>query len=178
MHRGTVRGAVLQQFLRAPRQTGAVAPSSRALARKLADLAFAASPRRVVEIGAGSGAVTRELALRAEATGAQLLAVELDGRLARRVGAATGLAVQAHAAHLPVARADVVVSGIPFASLHREDAHAILREAARVAPRLVLFQYSRRRLPLIERHFPDVRVEERVSWNLPPAYAIEARRER
>jgi phospholipid N-methyltransferase len=151
-----------------------VAPSSRALARRLADLTFRTRPRVVVEIGAGSGAVTRELAARAEATGARLLAVELERSLARRAG--HGLAVQAHAAWLPVARADVVVSGIPFASLPRASGHAILAEAARVAPRIVLFQYTNRRLELLEHHFPRVATRDRVRWNLPPAWAIEALR--
>ncbi|HEV8360163.1 MAG TPA: hypothetical protein VGR28_06885 [Candidatus Thermoplasmatota archaeon] len=163
---------MLRRFLVAPRRTGAVAPSSRALARRLADLAFRGDPRVVVEIGAGAGAVTRELAARAEASGARLLAVELDARLARRID--HGLAARAHAAWLPVQRADVVVSGIPFASLPRAEADAILREAARVAPRIVLFQYTRRRLALVEEHFPRVRRRERVAWNLPPALAIEA----
>lgn len=162
---------VLHRFLVAPRQTGAVAPSSRVLARKLADLAFKGDPRVVVEIGAGSGAITRELERRAAKSGAKLLAVELERSLARRLGPS---AVQAHAAWLPVERADVVVSGIPFASLGRQQGHAILREAARVAPRLVLFQYTTRRLDLIEDHFPHVRACERVRRNIPPAWAIEA----
>jgi phospholipid N-methyltransferase len=166
-----MRSSVFHRFLVAPRQTGAVAPSSRALARKLADLAFQGNPRVLVEIGAGSGAVTRELARRAAQTGARLVAVELERSLARRLGPS---AVQADAAHLPVRRADVVVSGIPFASLRSGHAEAILAEAARVAPRIVLFQYTRRRLDLIEHHFPRVRAQERVRWNIPPAFAIEA----
>lgn len=166
---------MLHRFLLAPRRTGAVAPSSRALARTLADLAFAPGPRTVVEIGAGTGAVTRELAARAAQTGADFLAVELSGSLARKANvAADGAAVQGHAAWLPVRRADVVVSGIPFASLRSWEAEAILAECARIAPRLVLFQYSNRRKALLARHFPELRAEERVAWNIPPAYAIEA----
>lgn len=163
---------MLSEFLAAPRRVGAVAASSRHLARRLADLAFARHPRTVVEIGAGSGAVTRELAARARQQGARFVAVELDARLARKAGSAH--TVQAHAAWLPVRRADVIVSGIPFASLHSEDAEDILREAARIAPRLVLFQYSRRRLRLITKHFPDVLAAHKVRWNIPPAFAIEA----
>lgn len=166
---------MLHRFLVAPRRTGAVAPSSRALARTLADLAFAPAPRTVVEIGSGSGAVTRELAARAAKTGARFVAVERDASLARRSErAARGRVARADAAWLPVSKADVIVSGVPFASLRRAEAEAILAEAARVAPRIVLFQYSSRRRALIERHFPLLRVEERVAWNLPPAYAVEA----
>jgi phospholipid N-methyltransferase len=163
---------VLRRFLVAPRKTGAVAPSSRALARTLAELAFEQRPRTVVEIGAGSGAVTRELAQRAADTGARFLAVELERSLARKHR--SGRIAQAHAGWLPVRRADVIVSGIPFASLRRAEADAILAEAARVAPRLVLFQYTRRRLGLIGAHYPVVEVRERVGWNIPPAFAIEA----
>lgn len=172
MRRG-MDGALLQQFLAAPRQTGTIAPSSRWLARALADAAFAEDPRVVVEVGAGTGAVTKELAKRAAATGADFVAVELDGKLARKVEG--GRTVQAHAAWLPVRRADVVVSGIPFASLRRHHAEDILAECARTAPRLVLFQYSTRRFDLITGHFPALRAVRRVRWNLPPAFVLEAR---
>jgi phospholipid N-methyltransferase len=126
----------------------------------------------VVEIGAGSGAVTRELTRLATREGADLLAVELEGRLARRIPG--GRAVQADARLLPVRRADVVVSGIPFASLRREEGAAILREAARVAPRIVLFQYTTRRLDLVEAHFPRLVSKAKVRRNLPPALVVEA----
>ena len=166
---------MLQQFLAAPRQTGAIAPSSRHLARALADCAFQDDPGVVVEIGAGTGAVTRELAARARRHGAHFVAVELEEKMARRVPG--GRIVQAHAAWLPVRKADVVVSGIPFASLRRTEAKAILAEAARVAPQLVLFQYSTRRFDLIGEHFARVRPAARVRWNLPPAHVLDARRD-
>jgi phospholipid N-methyltransferase len=167
-----LRPRVLRQFLAAPRQTGAVAPSSEALAQALADLAFRGAPRLVVEIGAGSGAVTRELRRRAAETGSRVVAVEVGERLA---GKHRGYGVRAHAAWLPVRSADVIVSGIPFASLRAPDADAILAEAARVAPRLVLFQYTRRRLPMIQVHFPEAGAMVRVPWNFPPAIAMETR---
>lgn len=170
---GQLHGAVLHRFVVAPRRTGAVAPSSRHLARALATTAFRGEPRTVVEIGAGSGAVTRELARLAAQRGATLVAVEVEGALARRIPG--GSAVQADARLLPVRRADVVVSGIPFASLRREEGHAILREAARVAPRIVLFQYTTRRLDLIEAHFPRLQTVAKVRRNLPPALVVEAR---
>ena len=165
---------MLPRIVVAPRRTGALAPSSRVLASRLADAAFRGDPRIVVEIGAGSGAVTRELERRAARTGARFVAVELDAALARRNGSAR--VVQADAAWLPVRRADVVVSGIPFASLPKAKAEAILHEAARVAPRIVLFQYTKRRFPLIGAHFPVASAPlSRVRWNLPPALVLDAR---
>ena len=52
----------LQQYLRSPKVVGAVAPSSPALARALAaPYAAHGRPARVLEVGAGTGAVTRHL---------------------------------------------------------------------------------------------------------------------
>lgn len=48
-------GYFVRQFLRAPRQTGAIAASSAALCRELVDLARTAEAETVVERGTGSG---------------------------------------------------------------------------------------------------------------------------
>ena len=59
--------------LRDPRRMGAVAPASRALARAIVSEVWRSQPGVVVEVGAGTGAITQELvttaaALDAEAT--------------------------------------------------------------------------------------------------------------
>lgn len=54
--------AFLKQFLRRPQSVGAVAPSSRHLARALcAPYEAATGPSRILEVGAGTGAITRHL---------------------------------------------------------------------------------------------------------------------
>jgi phosphatidylethanolamine/phosphatidyl-N-methylethanolamine N-methyltransferase len=57
-----IRESFLVEALRNPRSVGAIAPSSRALARSLtAPLRSGAGPLAVLEVGAGTGAVTRAI---------------------------------------------------------------------------------------------------------------------
>jgi phospholipid N-methyltransferase len=72
---------LLTHLLRSPSLTGAVAPSSQFLARAMADAARGAV--HIVELGAGTGAVTRALAR--QHPDATLTLVELQPALARRL---------------------------------------------------------------------------------------------
>ncbi|MCD2188686.1 class I SAM-dependent methyltransferase [Actinomycetospora soli] len=121
------------QFVRAPVATASVWPSSTALARTVADAALgpAGTRRRerpvVVELGAGSGAFTLELARRLEGRGRHL-AVELNPALAHHLAARlpTVEVVPADVAELPtllavrglpaVGGVDVVVSGLGWSA--------------------------------------------------------------
>lgn len=71
----------LSHLIRSPALTGAVAPSSQFLARAMADAAGGAG--HIVELGAGTGAVTRALAR--QHPDATLTLVELQPALARRL---------------------------------------------------------------------------------------------
>jgi len=72
---------LFSHLLKAPALTGAVVPSSQFLARAMADAAQGAA--RIVELGAGTGAVTRALARRHP--GVPLTLVELQPALARQL---------------------------------------------------------------------------------------------
>jgi phosphatidylethanolamine/phosphatidyl-N-methylethanolamine N-methyltransferase len=121
------------QFVRAPVATASVWPSSTALARTVADAALRPDgPRRpggpvVVELGAGSGAFTVELARRLAGRGRHL-AVELNPALAHHLAERlpTVEVVPADVAELPtllavrglpaVGGVDVVVSGLGWSA--------------------------------------------------------------
>lgn len=112
-------------MLKHPAQTGAIAPSSKALANKLA--ASATDADMVIELGAGTGAVTRSL-VRRKGLETPLIAVELQPRLAR--------ALQRNYPQIDVRNAPakevldvlleqapdntLLVSSLPFRSLPRE----------------------------------------------------------
>ncbi|MCG2658270.1 MAG: phospholipid methyltransferase, partial [Hydrogenophaga sp.] len=53
--------------LRNPRRVGAIAPASRALAQAVCDEALRGAPGVLIEVGAGTGALTRRLATAARA---------------------------------------------------------------------------------------------------------------
>ncbi|MGH3978806.1 MAG: class I SAM-dependent methyltransferase [Pseudonocardiaceae bacterium] len=115
--------------MRSPREVGTLLPSGRALARRLATVV----PRTrrdgrgpvIVEIGAGEGAVTAELAERV-GSGATLIAIERDPALADRLRArglradvvtADALTLRQVLAERGLDRADAIVSVLPWTLL-------------------------------------------------------------
>lgn len=173
------RVAFLRAFVSDPRSVGAILPTSRHAVRDMLDMADLSRAQRVVELGAGTGVYTGEILARL-APGAELLALETDPnlvRLLRERHADQRLRIECDSAenvarHLDGARADVIVSGLPFTSLGADLRQRILDRSEQVlAPHgvMLVLQYS----PLIRtelaRRFASVRL--RVSLlNVPPAF--------
>ena len=126
-----------KSFLERPMEVGSIIPSSRFLERRVARNAGLDQARIVVELGPGTGGTTQAL-LRSLRPDATLLAIEINPRLAKRVrerisdprlivhcGSAEDIpgALAAHALGAP----DAVISGIPFSTMPRPVALAILR---------------------------------------------------
>lgn len=143
--------ALLLHLLKTPTLTGAVAPSSRYLASAM--VRATGEVQHVVELGAGTGSVTKEL--RSRLPHASLVAVELQPGLAQKLrDKFSGLDVRQDHAHAvldglvypgPVA----VVSSLPFRSLPRDMGEATMisiEQFLRRVPgsRLVQFTYQPR----------------------------------
>jgi phosphatidylethanolamine/phosphatidyl-N-methylethanolamine N-methyltransferase len=144
----------LTHFRKSPQTVGAIAPSSRRLARAMVNgLSLEQDPGvHVVELGPGTGAVTGEIARRLPADAA-CLAIDVDPVFSARVGArwpqiasvcdrAERLVEIARARDLlPV---DHIVSGLPFASLPVSSARAIVEaivSSLRPGGTFTTFQY-------------------------------------
>jgi len=183
--------AMLGRFVRSPRTTGAVAPSSRALARAMvADLDLS-GPVRVVELGPGTGVFTREIAGRLGPT-ARCLAIDIDPgfveqlhRRCPRVDAVCGSAADlwAHATAAGFDRVDHIISGLPFASLPATVTSAVLDAIVAVLPpggTFTTFQYVHGYPSPLARAFRrdmSARLGRRptrhlVLRNVPPAYVL------
>lgn len=110
------------QLLRTPALTGALLPSSRHLAQAMARAA--GQVQHLVELGAGTGALTK--ALRRQLPQASLIAVEIQPLLAQQLRSTfAGLDVREEAAHavldqLAYASPAAVVSSLPFRSLPQD----------------------------------------------------------
>jgi phosphatidylethanolamine/phosphatidyl-N-methylethanolamine N-methyltransferase len=166
-------------FLRRPLSVASVVPSSRWLTRRVAQATVSGDTRVVVELGPGTGAVTRALldvlprdgrllALELEPDFAERLGDEPDPRLVVHQGNALDLECVVHDHRLT--RVDAVVSGIPFSTLGPEAGRRVLDVAWRVlAPggRFVAYQFR----PHVDRFAtplfgpPEVEFEPR---NVPP----------
>jgi phospholipid N-methyltransferase len=137
-------------LIKNPRAVGAIVPSSASLARRMVLGVDPAS--RVVELGPGTGVITREILARNGATGS-LLAVDVNRAFVEGLRRAwPGLdCVCASAEILPMLTAergwpavDHIVSGLPFASLPSATTLVILDgvdQVLRVGGTFTTFQY-------------------------------------
>lgn len=182
------RQAFLRAFLSAPQRIGSIAPSSSALAEMMVTHADLRPGQVVVELGAGTGPVTR--ALVAARPGEALLSLEPDAALAAhcREVAPGAEVVEAYAQDLPSllaarghARCDRIVSSLPFAGWPAQVQDAVFQGIlGALAPdgRMVTFTYlhspwlpaGRRARARLEEAFAEVRTSPVVWRNLPPAF--------
>lgn len=130
----------LSEYLRHFHHTGAIAPSSRWLAAALARYAGGGdAPRRVLEVGPGTGAVTRHIVARL-GRGDEFDLVELNERFAERMRqrfadepdfiavAARTRVMQGRVEELSPERPyDVIVSGLPLNNFSVDDVERILQ---------------------------------------------------
>ncbi len=183
--------SITREFLRRPRLTGAVAPSSATLAQAMTAGQDLEHADVVVELGSGTGAIT-EAIVRRLAPGTRLVAVELNPLFARRLadryrdsavevvhGSAEDLAT------LVPHPVDVIVSGLPWTVMPYERQCRTLDAVADVLSangRFSTFAYvhaawtppARRFAAELTARFSAVE-RSRIVWpNLPPAYVHRA----
>jgi phosphatidylethanolamine/phosphatidyl-N-methylethanolamine N-methyltransferase len=181
----------LGKFLRNPRNVGSVIPSSRALACAMARAVPVDPKAIVVELGPGTGALTRQV-LDVLAPGERFLAIDIDPEFCDKLRARwPGIDCECgSAADLPRmlnarqwAGVNHVLSGLPFASLPAAISRAIL---AAVGQSLVpggtfsTFQYVHAYAmpPAVKFRaqmadgFGPVRSRQLVVRNFPPAYVM------
>jgi phospholipid N-methyltransferase len=167
-------------FLRNPKEVGSVIPSSRFLTRRVLRFGEVAQARVIVELGSGTGVLTREI-LRHMPRAGKLVAIEInpqfvnhlrrqfrDPRLSIYDGSAEDL--ERALEKVEESRADLVVSGIPFSTMERGLGRRTLEAAQRVlgpTGRFVAYQFRSHVRRMAEPLFgpADVHPEFR---NVPP----------
>lgn len=172
-----------RQWLRNPRRTAAVAPSSAELAKAMLQ-ELPPKARRVIELGGGTGAVTAAL-LEAGIGGDGLLVVELNEELHAHLSArfprvrivegdASDLSHIA-ADYLAAGPADAVVSGLGLLSMPRELQRGVMAaafECMRADGRFIQFTYGPA-APVAEDVAAELGLQVRrgafVLRNVPPA---------
>lgn len=159
-----------RQFLRHPKQLGTVVQSGRTLAKRMAD--EVGESVRVVEFGAGTGPVTREILKRLPENG-HLTCFEINRELCRcleRIGDPRLHVVNDDAANCGryVEQPDCVVSGLPLTLFACKARETILAIAGR-SGRYIQLQYTPALSRDIRRYFSEVKLKF-VPLNLPPAF--------
>lgn len=165
-------------YLKAPRLVGAIAPSSAFLAKALCQHARGA--RHLIELGAGTGAITQYL--REEFPRATLVVVERDAPMAaalqRRFGKGIVVAdaIQARKdLFIDIPEQSVVVSSLPFRSFPETVAAPVitlLRDFLLESPKRRLVQYTYgQRVPFSSPHRALAwKRKELILRNVPPAW--------
>jgi len=178
-------------WLRGPHRVGAVAPSSPVLARAMVSAIDDDGSGLVVELGAGTGAITRVLVEHFPPE--RLLIIERDPHLVQRLqqqfprytvlAADAGDLVRTLQGHddIPVR---TVVSALPLLSLPTADRQTIVKAIADTIGRhgqLIQFTYGLG-APIPRRESLALRLlgqrKRYVLWNLPPAMVWEYRKQR
>lgn len=181
----------LGKFLRNPRNVGSVIPSSPALAREMARAVPVDPAAVVVELGPGTGALTRQV-IEVLAPGERFLAIDIDPEFCANLrGRWPAIDVECgSAADMPAMLAarqwsgvNHVLSGLPFASLPAAISRSILGAVSQAlvsGGTFTTFQYVhayatppaakfRQQMdagfgPMVSRHL--------VVRNFPPAYVL------
>jgi phosphatidylethanolamine/phosphatidyl-N-methylethanolamine N-methyltransferase len=137
-------------WLRSPRSTGALVPSSKSLATALVNALPDDDYDRVIELGTGEGSVTRQLVARFG--GQRVVGIELDSRLAllARAQAPEATIIVGDACRLsrllqrgPAAGKTAVVSCLPLTAMPRTRQRVLSAVRSLIAPygHLVQFTY-------------------------------------
>ncbi len=188
-------GSFFGAFLRRPCEVGAIAPSSRSLARRMVAGMRLETARCVVEYGPGTGAFTREIL---ERIGPQttFFAIEKNPEfipvLRTRfpgldVVEASAEALPALAAERGFDQVDYVVSGLPYTVLPWDlierivaITHDCLRDGGlfntvQYYNSYILMPAARKFRRLLRETFAAI-THYRTMWNLPPAFVYSCRK--
>jgi phosphatidylethanolamine/phosphatidyl-N-methylethanolamine N-methyltransferase len=167
------------------RETGALVPSGKRLARTMAGAIGHVGPDDViVELGPGTGVFTQELLKNFPLN--RVVAVEFNHAFVTRLqttmpaatvieGCASRLPELLAGTGVPVGKVAAVISGLPLLSLDRKLSESVIRAIATVlrpGGRYVQFTYSRRAWRKFD--VPGFRPEphHRVWLNVPPAVVM------
>ncbi len=178
-------------WLRRPQRLGAIAPSGRALARAMAEGIDPDAPGTVVELGGGTGSITRAI-LDAGVARQDLIVVEREAELCKfiskrypgvRVLCADARDLKSLLTHAGIGPVKAVVSGLPLVAMTRKDCRRILAGAFAVlvpGGEFLQFTYSPVS-PVPKKSLAKLELQGgRSQWvfsNLPPAAVWCYRRE-
>lgn len=186
---------LIKHFLKNPATTGTVWPSSIALCRELVSGINIEQAKSVVELGPGTGVVTRQIIERLH-NNAHFFAIELNESICksftRRLpnvkiynDSAANLQKLLKNEHL--SQADCVISGLPWASLPFSVQDEILDAIVECLPNggyFTTFAYlqgtllpaARKFKKQLDNHFAEVK-KTRIVWNnMPPAFVYRCRK--
>jgi phospholipid N-methyltransferase len=168
----------VREFLKHPKQVGAVAESSGFLAREMAQ--HIGSATNVIEFGPGTGCVTKEILRRLPANG-QLTCLEINPKFCddlKKINDRRLKVVNDDVRNYSrrIRNFDCVLSSLPLSIFEKSQRDKIIALSGR-AKTYIQFQYTPFLKPKLKRYFEDVEVKF-VPLNLPPAFVYVSKNPR
>ncbi len=172
---------LLSNFIKNPKETGAVAPSSRFLTKEIIkNIDFKA--RNIVELGPGLGTFTKAILKKANPT-TKLFCFEVNKKFCSHLNKsiiderfvvvnASAEKISHNLKKFNVKKADFVISGLPFLNFPESKKQAIIREVKNSLNdrgKFILFQYTNELSKLLQSFFSKVD-RKFVPLNIPPAF--------
>lgn len=178
----------LTQFIKQPKHTGAIAPSSKILAKKMVEVIDFESAKCIVELGPGTGVFTKEM-MRRKKDETKCILIEINEVFCKQLreqfkddsnvfvihGSAEN--IQKYMEELHITEIDYVLSGLPFTSLPKSVSSRILHNvqgALRENGEFITFQYSLAKKSFIQTFFSEISLKK-VWLNVPPAYVFSCK---
>jgi phospholipid N-methyltransferase len=172
----------LNGFLKNWREVGSPLPCSRHVARKVCDFVDFGRARVCVEVGAGTGAITREI-LKSLRHDAKLIVFEVNEDFCKQLRAVNDPRLTVHNVSafqmrtVLLEKADYVVSGMPIAMLSKPEFSRLytqVREVLNPTGVFIQVQLTPVSYGRLKRCFRDVKVG--FTWrNTPPAFMYSCR---
>lgn len=172
----------LKYFFKSFKRTGAIAPSSPFLARKIVDKSKINEAKTIIELGPGTGAITKEI-LERMPQNCDLWTFEINKEFIEHLEKEYP---KAHHIHVDISKlkktleenkighVDAIISGIPFTALKDSECDEMMSEIDSVMSedsRFVLFTYSPMKFKTFFSWFRKVDLSY-VPINLPPAHVL------
>lgn len=172
---------LLSNFIKNPKQIGAVAPSSRFLTREIVG-SIGKNSKNIVELGPGVGTFTKAILKKARLD-AKLLCFEVNRNFCSHLKQsivderfevinAGAEKIKENLKKFGIEKADCIVSGLPFRNFSEAKKSRILDEVETSLSgngRFVLFQYTNGLNKMLDVRFANVK-RKFISLNVPPAF--------
>lgn len=175
----------LIEYLKHPLTIGAIAPSSRFLAKKMIALVDFQQCHCIIEFGPGTGVFTKEM-IKRKKDSTILLIIEQNkdfyGNLKEKYGKeknvlichGSAAKVQHYMEKYNIDSVDYIISGLPFASLPKETSHHIFKATQQVIGKkgvFITFQYTLFKKHIFTKYF-QIHNLSFEPVNLPPAFVL------
>lgn len=168
-----------KKFIHNPKYVGSIIPSSRFLAHRMVAAANWDRAENIVEIGSGTGAITRVIAKRVKPE-SKVVLFEKEDEMGERlqeefpqfIRESNALGLVSQLKKHNILEVDYIFSGLPFFNFSPAMRLQLIqqcKEALKPGGKLIAFQYSLQMKKLLSEHF-EIESISAVNLNFPPAF--------